>query len=336
MAKRTTSKTTTADLVPVEPETDLAFVQEAGAAVVAFLKRATDFFKRADALEKTAGDVLALAKTLKQPTTGDEDVELQKFIKRVAVGQQTVTGHWDGSDREPGITRLLYRLHRRATQKRDVAIVSLKGAADIGNRLHTGYTTKAREDAERERQRLQAIEDAKAQQQRADELAELERQALAREADSDALSDREQVFVDEYVAKQNGAQAAARAGYKDPSAQALRLLKSAKVLAAIKSKQEAIALREQAAAVAAAPVEAVQVQVEADIAKAPGAKDVTRWKAKVVDEAAFIAAVFEGKLGIPRDVLCIDVVKLNQYARDLHQVMNRWPGVKAVDDTKVQ
>jgi hypothetical protein len=337
MAKKASSKAATAELVETPKETDLSFTLSAGAAVVAFLKKATEFFGRADKLEKTALDVLAHAKTLAAPKSGDDDVEVQKFITRCNTGTKTVEAHWDGSDTEPGITRILYRLHRRSTQRRDVAIKALKDAADIGNRLHNGWTAKERARVEEENRKRQEEADRKAREDRERELAALERERVKAEEASPDLSEREEKFVIAVAVRYEPVVAAREAGYANPEATATRLLASKKITKAIELRKKANAAAEQAQAIAAAPIVPAEiVEEKADIQSAAGAHDVTRWKAKVEDEQAFIDAVFAGKLGIPRDVLCIDVTKLNQYARDLKQTINRWPGVKAVSDTKVQ
>ena len=330
------SKTPTPTAALVETkETDLSFTLSAGAAVVAFLKQATAFFGRADKIEQTAIDVLVHAKTLVAPKSGDDDVKLQTFITRCNTGVKTAEGHWDGSDQVPGITRTLYRLHRRATSKRDVSVKALKDAAEIGNRLHNGWTATEKRRVDELNAAKQREADAAAERDRQAELDHLEALAVKAEDKSPDLSEREQKFVDAYVNRNYEASVAAReAGFKVLGS---TLLAKAKIQKAVELARKAKALREQRDAIAAAPlVSAAIVEEVADIQSASGAHDVTRWKAKLTDEAAFIAAVFAGKVGIPRDVLCIDVTKLNQYARDLKTAIDRWPGVCAVSDTKVQ
>jgi hypothetical protein len=262
----------TAELVPTD-QTDLDFIKGVGVGVVGFLKQAAAFFKRANDLEARAKEVHALATTLKAPTNGEEDEEIQKFIKRVAVGKVTVSGHWDGTDLAPGITKIIYRVHRRLTARRDVAIKFLDDSATIGNKLHNAYVAEAKRKADAERERLQKIEDDRARKQREEELVALNKRT--------------------------------KAG------------------------------REQAAALKEAPLDVTVVDVKPDVVKAAGAVDRTTRKGEVLDAEKFIAAVFEGSLGIPRDVLCIDEVKLNQYARNMEAAVNRWPGVRVVRDTKV-
>ena len=43
----------------------------------------------------------------------------------------------------------------------------------------------------------------------------------------------------------------------------------------------------------------------------------------------------DGEHGIPLDCLQINTVKLNEYARSLHEQLDRWPGVRARKTTKV-
>ena len=57
--------------------------------------------------------------------------------------------------------------------------------------------------------------------------------------------------------------------------------------------------------------------------------------AVVVDEDAFIAAVLEGKFGIPSDVLTVRQVKLNEYARSLGKLIERWPGIRYNEKTTI-
>jgi hypothetical protein len=324
-----------AELVPTE-QSDLQFIKDAGAGVLSFWKQATAFFKKADDLEARSREVLDLAKAITAPANGVDDENLQKFIRRIAVGKTTVVAHWDGSDTEPGITKILHRIHRRITARRDVAVKLLDEAATIGNKLHNAYTAEANRRAELERQRLQAIEDQRAQVERDKELAKLERQALLAEETSADLSARELRFVEEYRLDKNAPRAARIAGYKQPDAQALRLIQSPKVIEAIAQLDKADAATKQAAAIRQAPLAATVVDVKADIVKAPGAKDRTTRTCEVFDEQALIAAVIAGHHAIPLDILCIDQVKANQYARDFGKaVVDRWPGARVISDTKV-
>jgi hypothetical protein len=281
MAKReSTSPITT--LVPTEPD-DLTVIQQVGVGVIAFLKNAAAFLKKANSYEQQALDVLAAAKKLTKPTNSADDVKLQTFVKSCNQSKAVAEEHWNGTKASPGPSALLFRLHRRVVARRDVAVNALVDAATIGNGLHNAYTVDERRRAQVETDRLQAIEDAKAKKLRDEELARLE-------------------------------------------AEARRTRKPGK----------ADSIREQAAAIAAQPIEAPIVEVKPNIAKAVGATDRTTRSAEVLNEADFIDAVFAGTYGIPRDVLTINQVKLNQYARDLKEpIVNQWPGVRVKAETKV-
>src|SRR3990167_3194770 len=128
----------------------------------------------------------------------------------------------------------------------------------------------ARAEAEQRRVQEQA-----AQEKRDRELADMEKQALDAEGQSDELSDRERVFVQQVYAGTKQEMAAKVAGYKDHFNQAARLLQSAKVTAAIEGMRQAQALREQAAAVAEKPIAVTKVEVQSNTAKVAGTRTVT-------------------------------------------------------------
>ena len=129
-----------------------------------------------------------------------------------------------------------------------------------------------------------------------------------------------------------GEQAAYNAGYKDAFKRAAQLLAQPKIVDAIKVRQEAEAIRQEAAARATLPLETREIVVES---KADTTGDRGTRSAKVVDEAALIAAVISGKHGIPLDVLCINQPKLNGYARSLGELVNLWPGVRLQTKTTI-
>lgn len=331
MAKRQ-STTPATDLVPADV-TDIQFVQRASVPVLAFLKSLPDFFKKAAAIEKAATGILADAVKMSVPADVDGDVKLQAAIKRVNQGKLVAAAHWDGSKEQPGITRILFALHRRTTNRRDIAVDALDRASVKLNNLHNDYEREAKAAAERERQRLQDIEDKRAADLQQKELDDLEAVALKAEAASDALSGREAAFAALVAAGSSPVKAAAAAGFKTPAQTAERLLKAKKVIKAIEGLKAAAAAREQAQAVKDAPVQATQVDVKPELARAPGTSSRTTHKPVIVDAAKVIDAVFKGLL--PRDVLCIDTVRLNQYTRDTPTVVARWPGIEVVEDRKV-
>jgi hypothetical protein len=302
-------------------ETDLSFALATGKVVVDFLKRAALFFQRGDELEVAGQEALGKAKTLAVPENKAHQESLQAFIRSTnAAGKQT-TEHW------AQIASPLHQLHKRVVARRERALGYFNEAVNVGNRLHNQYVEAEQRRAREEQARQQREADERAKAERDRELGKLEEEAQAREAASDDLSERERTFVRLFVLTGNAAKSATAAGFK---LSASTLLAKPKIQQAVEALRAADAIRHQAAAIAAAPVESEAVEVQADVV---GHGDRTTWKADVFDREALIAAVFAGQ--VPRDVLTIDEVRLNGYARELKTLLRRWPGVRAVSTTKV-
>lgn len=334
-AKRTARATAPVQPAPVVAldtitQEEISLTKEVGIAIAKFMVDAVAFFTEAKRLE---GEALALRDASKlwvEPTTAEEDEALQLHIKRAGKGKRVIGEHWKL------ITSVVFQFHRRLTGRRDKGVTACEEAADTGNKLHNRYTAAAQRRAD-ELNRLALVEaEAWAWREREVELEGLEAEALRQEAATKGLSAREQRFVELVSFGLNAPTTAARAaGFKDPQASGDRLMKAAKIQDAITAAKNAQALRRQSAAVRALPVDVGQVEtVKADITRAVGAHDVTRWSAELFDAALLKAAVLRGE--VPSDVLTVDETKLNQYARDMHELINAWPGVRAKSDTKVQ
>src|SRR5262245_26263470 len=104
-----------------QPNPDEAFLVDAGRQVVDFLKQLAGFFSSAQRMEGTAKQVLDAAKLLLQPTSGNEDVLVQEFIKTANSEKKAVLEHWK-------ITALVSQFHKRLTGRRDVAVKMLEEA----------------------------------------------------------------------------------------------------------------------------------------------------------------------------------------------------------------
>ena len=323
-----TGKTVVA-VAPVAADVDLTFAQEVGHAVVDFIKRGVAFFAKANELEQTAVALRSAADEWRRPGangTQASDVRVQEFIRTCSAQAKVIEEHWT-------ITTKVHQLHKRLVARRDRGVKLLKEASDIGNAVHNEYTAAERQRALAEQRRLQAIEDERAAARRRAELEDLEQAAIRLEAQCPKLSDREGIFIYNYLRHNNPVTAAKQAGYLQPESRALLLLQTPKIADEIERRRSAEALRQQASVVAAEPVQVTRVEVAPAIAKATGASERTTWKAEVFDDRALIAAVFAGT--VPQDCLTVDYVKLNQYARDLHDAINQWPGVRAVSKTGV-
>lgn len=290
------------------------------------------FFTRAEELKVRSDETLTEAKILRVPKTAAEDERLQVNAKQINADVRETQEHFDT------ITKVITRLHKFFTGYRARVMDPAEEAKVIVNRLHNGYTEAERRRVAEENDRRRREAEQLAADSRRRELADLEAKALKAEAESPDLSKREAEFVrltvDHNVSPQ---QAATRAGYANPFDTAARLMASGKIQKAIKARQDAAALRQQAQEAAQQPVgEAAFEEATANITKAAGAKDVTRWRAVVDHPDRLIQAVLSGTPGIPQDVLMVNQVRLNKYAIDLHRLIDQWPGVHAESETKVQ
>lgn len=319
------------EVVPAEPtHPDLALTTTEGGSIGAFIRNLTAFFTRATELERASNDALAVAKTWKQPTDGASDVALVEKVRALATTRRDVDEHWQ-------ITAVVSRFHRRLTAARDRALKPLEEATTIGNRLHNAYAIEETRRARMEEERRRFEAEQRARLDREAELAKLEAEALKAEKASPSLSEREQRFVDLYCGPGNLTpyEAARKAGYRTDKA-ATDLMTLPKVRQAIDDHRRALALREQAAATRQAPVETTHEPVKAEIATA----GVTRYSANVANPEAFLAAAMDPltrtRLGIPADVLMVNDTKMNEYARSLHEQIERWPGVQLVKKTSIR
>lgn len=306
-------------------------VQEGFSALGEFNLEISRFFDRAEHLVQRADESLALAKSFTAPKTAGEDERVQVTAKQVNADIAETETHFDQ------ITKPITKLHKFFTGYRGRATGQLEEAKKIVNGLHNTYTAaeRARVEAENDRRRREA--EAKAAKERQDELDALEAAALKAESKSPDLSAREQSFVKHVTSGYPPQAAANNAGYAKAFDAAARLMASKKIQDAIAAVRLAAELRQQAQEAAQAPAgEPEFEEVTANIVKAAGAKDVTRWRAVVDDADLLIEAVLSGKLGIPRDVLKVDEVALNKYAQSLHKLIDKWPGVHAASDTRVQ
>jgi hypothetical protein len=324
-------------LPTLQDNPELAEVSTIAASVTSFLAGLVPFFAKAAVLEGEARSRHQRAMAFVKIATSDQQAEAQALALKTRDGADATAAHW-----QP-IAKVTNRLHKCVTGARGRAEKLDDEAFEHLNTLNNRFNAEQKRlaDAEAERVRLEAEEAARAQQAR--EAADLERQALEAEQASEDLSEREQVFVREYVRLAPDAttqdhglrfaeRAAAVAGYKSPVHQRGILLAMAKIQTAIQAARNAIAMRQQAAAVMAAPVVVHVDTPKADVATV--ASTATRWKAKCTDRDALMAAVKAG--AVPDNVFMVDPVKLNEYAKALQGTMNNWPGVEAWDDTRMR
>lgn len=314
---------------------DEQLVVTAGKAVVEFFRGLAAFFGTARELERRAFEtrdrMKELAKRVQggQALTAAEDENLQRAIRVTSEDKREVENHWK-------ITTTISSFHRRMTARRAQATDALDEANKIGNTLHNNYVAAEQRRVQEENRRREEEIRRRQEEERAAEAARLELEAVKREEAAKDLSGREQVFVEQMARHGDGVRAARDAGFPDPAKSSARLLKMGKITAAIEAAQQAAQLRRQATAVQQRPIQTEPfVEERPNILKAPGAQTRSYHYGDLVDEQALVAAILSGKHGIPTDLLRIDTSKLNQYANDLGDRINRWPGVSYRKETKV-
>ena len=318
-----------ADVIDVEPAGGLEVREttEAAKSILGFLNGLGAFFGVAKQLESEAAQALADAKTWREPTSLEEDQRLVAAIRLRREHKGKIETHW-------GIAQAIHRLHKTVTARRAVGVGHDDAAIEIGTTLHNRWAEADRRRVAAEQEAARKAAEAEAQAERDREAAELERAALEAEAGSPELSARAHCFVQLFAGQGVApADAARMAGFKNPDATAIRLLKLAKIATAIGAAHAALAARRQADAVKAAPLNVKPIE---PVKAATAAGGVVYRSAEVVDAVAFINAVIAGGHGIPVDVLQVNQVQLNAYARSLRDQLNRWPGVRYIEDKGVR
>jgi hypothetical protein len=347
------------EITTATAEPDQEFVAAAGKAVLGFLKGLGEFFLTARTIESKAQAALVAAKKLDAagtPATMDADEAIQHFIKDTTEQKKAAEAHWT-------ITTTVHQFHRRLTARRAIATDALDAANAIGNKLHNAYVAaenkRIADEADRKRRELEAAE----QKRRDEEAAAAAKEAEKLEAAAPEVSARETAFINYYLAERGrpgcDARAAQLAGYKDPAASAQRLLASPKILAALEARRQADEIRQQQAAKARAPIAVDVPDQKPQVSRSAGLSSRTTWGATVLDAQLLADAVFvefgtalAAWLGkpveetvvrsflkthnpsIPRDVLLIDASVVRDYGSQLHEQIDRWPGVVHTKNTK--
>lgn len=322
MAKRSTEKPAQAIITAVLPE--LVPTQADGITLIDFFNGLVRFSQEAMALELRAKATLDAARALTVPTSKDEDEAIQTFIRRAAADEKQVDGHWV-------ITKIVSAFHKRMTGARGRALTPLAEAKDIAQRLHNRYADAERRRVEEEAAANRKREEEAAAEARRKELEQLEAAALKAESSSPDLSERERAFVDAIVDGFEQATAATMAKYRNPHAQATRLMATPKIQKAIAAARAAKELRQQQEALAEKPLEVAETApVESQIGAA--GSDRTRYGAEVFDLAKWREGIRSG--AIPIDTAVPHEPTLNDYGRKLREQIDRWPGVRHTKKTR--
>lgn len=320
------------EVLPAALTEEINLATQAGDVIRPFFAKVEAFIRAGHVLETMAQRKLDTANKLAAPTTDAEDEQIQTFAKSCTTDKKEIQAHWQS------ITSLLHGLHKRFVARRERGVTLLESAYDRANKLHQDYAAEKRRKEEAEQRRRDELAREEARQRQQAELDALEAEALAAESAAEDLSDREREFCRLIVERAaDPLLAAKQAGYRDPNVIALRLLRQPKIEKALEGLRVAKASREQAAAVQQAPLDVRYERVQTSgPATAPGLRDVTRRKALITDEQALIAAVIAGQHGIPARILRVDQTALNDEARSLGELINRWPGCKLDTNTRIQ
>lgn len=322
MGKQAKASLVKAPAVEVLPAEDQQLTKDTVTAITAFVRGVVVFFRVAAELEQKAKNLVMAANTLKPPTDAASDQIVVNLLQRSNDGKKVAEEHWHP------ITSVVWNFHRWLTGRRKPTLDAHDEVVRIAQPLHNGWVAKEKRRVEQEAENARRENERAAQAERDRELQRLEDEALKLEASSEALSEREQRYVELVAYGLNSPVTSARsAGYRNPEQTAAKLGASAKIIAAIKGKQDAAALRRQGEARAAQPLEVESVRT-AKLNVATGARDTATWSGEITDEAATIEAFRSGKHGIPGDLFQINPVKLNEYAKSLHERLDLWPGVK--------
>lgn len=331
MAIKTSKKSTalTPEVIDIRPENpDVALATSNGTAIAGFVQGMREFFKTATSLELAAKSRLERMQRVTLPTTKEEDDVLIAEIRGATADEKAIGDHWT-------ITKVASRFHKLVVSGRDRGVNYASQAKTLGNSLHNRYVDAERRRVAEETERRRRAEEARQAQERAAEVARMEQAALDAEAKTEALSEREDLFVTYVVQGRPHAAAAIAAGFKDGDKAALRLLGLVKVVNAIDARRQAAEIRQQAAAVQSAPLNVQVEKVQTQFSTAGR----TSYSAEVVDPEAFMAALLDPRLrvqlGIPADIATFSQPKMNENARALKEQINRWPGVRLVTKTGV-
>ena len=252
-----------------------------------------------------------------------------EFLKGAKQLQRKITDHW------ANITRSVDDLKRNLLNLKKADLEPVEAAIAHAEKTIVGYVNaeRQRQQAEQDRLRKEAEDQARTDREAALAAAEVEAQRL--EAASDDLSAREQTFVDGLLDGLSAATAAENAGYKNPAQTAERLVRTPKILAAYAAAQSAKAIREQAAITAETPLTVAVEAAPSQLGKVVGTSLRTTYSCEIVDAKKLYEAFRKEELGPLGNLLALvpDETFLNSQAKqikDAELFAAAYPGCKLV------
>lgn len=173
-------------------------------------------------------------------------------------------------------------------------------AIAIAERVDTSYVREQQRREQEEADRLRREAEAQERARREQEAAQAEAAALALEASSNVLSEREQRYVTIIASRGLASlspdavgRAAKEAGYTDIPKAVARLMSSAKINSAIANAQKAAAIRRESEAKQAAPITVEAQAVESQIGKVSGMRSVTSYYCRSFNTKEVLARLAE-------------------------------------------
>jgi hypothetical protein len=269
------------------------------------------------------GQALELAKQLEAIVITDRE-SYRRAKELYAAGKdikRKMSEHWQR------ITRSIDALKKTMFGFRDDDMGALDHGLVIAERIIIDFENAERDRIRREEERRRQEAEAKAKEERERELAKADALAFALEEKAEGLSQRELWFVEKVFEQRldvanptaldlRAMQVIAKqAGYKDVDTQVARLLRSPKILDALKAKHDARAIREQAQAKREQPIDVAETApVETPLDAGRGLRTTrTYYSAEVVDVQKLREAYIAGDLNL--ETLIPNEVYLNSQAR---------------------
>lgn len=333
MAKSTAAaRGTLTDKKPA-PSTDLALPS-----TVALQKLAADFTIELTPFAKGAECIAfrdaSLVVSVTTQATHQTALELLKQGKTLKKGIQE---HWIAPRRW------------LAARKDDISAIEAQDLAlvDPGvmalNKAVLDYEAEDKKRVAIEQERIRQEREREAAEDRRRELADLEARRLTEEEASEALSQRERLFVFNVFKGATSTRAAELAGYADPAKHGDRLMRSEKVTAAVTAAHRAQALEDQQKALQSAPLDLAPQRgqdVAPNLGRVAGMRTTTTHTGDVLDGAATLAQLLDfvrreargedvSDLSCPpEDLFVVSGPMLNDYARSMHKNIERWAGIR--------
>ena len=301
----------------VEEGEELGIVRSVSSELQTFVANMSIFVRDVRELEGRALAVQEKVTRLPKKITKKSSDVAQALVREARLNKRAIPETWT-------MLKKVQSLAKAMVTKRKVSEAAFDDAIKVGQAYYFEWADAEKRRIAEEQEETRRAAEERARQEREQELADIEEAALKAEGKMPELSEREREFVECVVGGHTNREAAAAVGYANPAARAKTLMATEKITQAIDAKMEAIKILGEAKVLQSTPLD-VELEDAEPTEIAGGRKNRS---AQVTDDAALRDAVIAGKHGIPPEVLMVDPVALNGYARDLGPLINRWPGCR--------